>query len=293
MQPVALTTPPLRAVRLDDGMRLTYRELGAGPPIVLLHGWPTSSYLWRNVMRAIARHNCVLAVDLPGFGGSDKPLDRRYTFDLFARALDGFFDKLEVDELGLAGHDLGGPIAVHWALRNPGRVSRLALLNTLLYPEFSSAVLDFVRALSAPGSRDALTGPDGLADIMRLGLADESTLTDDVLAAVRAPFADPAARAALAAAGIGLSRRGFAEIAVGLPALDMPVRVVYGERDRVLPDVADTMARVAGDVPHAEVTALPDCGHFLQEEAPERVGELLAEFFGVGFDVRAGLGALP
>jgi haloalkane dehalogenase len=57
------------------------------------------------------------------------------------------------------------------------------------------------------------------------------------------------------------------------------VRIVYGERDRILPDIAETVARVKRDVPQAEVTALPDCGHFLQEEAPAEIGELLAEFF--------------
>jgi pimeloyl-ACP methyl ester carboxylesterase len=57
------------------------------------------------------------------------------------------------------------------------------------------------------------------------------------------------------------------------------VRVIYGERDRILPDVGETMARVKADLPQAEVTALPDCGHFLQEEAPGEIGALLARFF--------------
>ena len=59
----------------------------------------------------------------------------------------------------------------------------------------------------------------------------------------------------------------------------MPVRILYGERDRILPDVAQTMARVKHDLPQADVTALPDCGHFLQEEAPDRIGAKLATFF--------------
>jgi haloalkane dehalogenase len=59
----------------------------------------------------------------------------------------------------------------------------------------------------------------------------------------------------------------------------MPVRVIYGERDQILPDIAETVARVQGDLPQAEVTALPQCGHFLQEEAPEEIGSLLAGFF--------------
>ena len=72
---------------------------------------------------------------------------------------------------------------------------------------------------------------------------------------------------------------GFVEIARLLPSLAMPVRVIYGERDRILPDVGETMTRVKQDLPQAEVTALPECGHFLQEEAPDEVGALLARFF--------------
>src|SRR2546423_5655230 len=272
------TTTQVQTVTLDDGWTLAYRELGVGPPVLLLHGWPTSSFLWRNVMPAIARTNCVVALDLPGFGDSDKPATR-YSFDFYERALDGFLDRLEMDPVGLAGHDIGGPIAVHWALRNRDRVTGIALLNTLLYSEFAPGIVEFVTQLSNPATRDALTSPDAVADFIRLGLHDQSRLTDEVREEVQRPFRTAAARLALAGAGIGLGRRGFIEIAHQLPTLELPVRIVYGERDRVLPDVADTMQRVRRDLPHAEVTALPDCGHFLQEEAPEQVGELLAAFF--------------
>ena len=262
-----------------DGLRLGYRELGEGPPVLLLHGWPTSSFLWRAVMEPIARANRVLALDLPGFGASDKPLGIRYGFDFFGRTLDGFLAHLGVDRLGLAVHDLGGPIGLHWALDRPDRVSRLALLNTLVYPEMSEATKEFVRACSTPGPREKITSPEGLESILRDGLADPATLRPDVLAAVQEPFRTPQACRALADAGIGLSLKGFAQMARRLPTLDVPVRIVYGERDRVLPDVAQTMARVKADLPQAEVTALPDCGHFLQEEKPAEVGSLLARFF--------------
>jgi pimeloyl-ACP methyl ester carboxylesterase len=247
--------------------------------VLLLHGWPTSSFLWRNVMPAIARRNRVVALDLPGFGASDKPLGVRYGFELFDRALDGFLAALGIDETGIAVHDLGGPIGVHWALHRPERVTRVALLNTLVYPEFSDAVLEFIRLCSTPGLREQITGPQGLEAVMRLGLADETNLTDDVLAGVREPFASEDSRRALADAGIGLELQGFEEIARLLPSLSVPVRIVYGEQDRILPDVGETMARVKRDLPQAEVTGLPDCGHFLQEEAPAKVGELLAGFF--------------
>ena len=262
-----------------DGLRLAYRDLGDGPPVLLLHGWPTSSFLWREVMRPIARASRVVALDLPGFGASDKPVGIRYSFDFFGRTLDLFLAHLGIDQLGLAVHDLGGPVGLHWALNRPGRLTKLALLNTLVYPEFSEAVKEFVRACATPGLREQITSPAGLESILRDGLADPAKLSPEVLAAVQEPFRTPETRRALADAGIGVSRKGFVQIARRLPALRIPVRVVYGSRDRVLPDVAATMARVKADLPQADVTTLPDCGHFLQEDAPEEVGAWLARFF--------------
>jgi haloalkane dehalogenase len=247
--------------------------------VLLLHGWPTGSFLWREVMTPIARANRVVAVDLPGFGVSDKPVDVRYNFAFFGRVLDQFLARLGIEQLGLAVHDLGGPIGLHWLLDRPGRVTRLALLNTLVYPEFSDAVKDFIRACASPESSEKLTSPEGLEEILRDGVADRASLDSETLAALLEPFRTPESRRALAAAGIGLERRGFVAIAQKLPSLRIPVRIVYGERDRLLPDVAATMARVKADLPHAEVTAFPDRGHFLQFEAPERLGDLLGRFF--------------
>lgn len=273
------TTLELSKVTLDDGMALTYRELGSGAPVLLLHGWPTSSHLWRNVMPAIARTNCAIAVDLPGYGGSDKPLDIRYDFDLFDRVLDGFLDKLEMDRIGLVVHDLGAPYGLHWMLRNRDRVTKLAILNVLVYPQFRPSVIEFVKTLMNPETRDSIVGPDGLTQLLRDGLADKSKATPELLAAILEPFREPPAREALAAAATNLNPKGFAEYADRLPELDLPVRIIYGERDEVLTDIADTVDRLRKDLPQAEVFPLPHCGHFLQEDDPERVGELLAEFF--------------
>lgn len=269
----------VQTMTLGDGLTVGYRELGSGPPVLLLHGWPTSSFLWRRVMPLLAERNRVVALDLPGFGASDKPVDVRYGFDLFEQAIEGALDRLGIDEVALVGHDLGGSVAVHWALRQPTRVTRLALLNTLLYPEMPDTVMDFVATLRSDTDRHRLTSDQGLAEVMRTGVADEGVVTEEVLAGVQGPFRSDADRLALAHAGIGLSIKGFAEIADGLPSLRMPVRVVYGEQDRLLPGVADTMARLAEDVARIEVTALADVGHFLQEEDPVQVADLLATFF--------------
>ncbi|TFH26819.1 MAG: alpha/beta hydrolase, partial [Myxococcales bacterium] len=89
---------------------------------------------------------------------------------------------------------------------------------------------------------------------------------------------DPAARQALIKAGSGLGTKGLTEIANKLPTFKAPVRLIYAENDRILPDIAKTMQRLQRDLPGAELTVLPNCGHFLQEDEPERVGQLIAEF---------------
>lgn len=270
-----------------DGLRLHYTTAGEGEPVLLLHGWPTSSFLWRNVMPEIAAGNRVIALDLPGFGRSDKPLDASYSFFFYERVLDGFLAALDIETTSLAVHDLGGPLGVFWACRNPQKLRRLALLNTLIYPNPSWAVILFVLSTKLPLVRSFMASPRGLAMAMRIGISDRSRVTEEVVQGVQAPFTGPDSRRALLRAGHGLSPKGFAEMAERLPSLTVPVRIIYGEKDRILPDVAKTMARVQRDLPQAEVTALADCGHFLQEEAPQEIGRLLAEFFSADGDLSA------
>ena len=262
-----------------DGLTVAYVDEGAGPPLLLLHGWPTSSFLYRNVVPFLARDHRVIAPDLPGFGASSKPVDRQYSFELHAAVLDALVERLDLDDLGLVVHDLGGPIGVHWALHRPNLVSRLAILNTLLYPEFDPSVIEFVTQLLDENRRDELVSDAGLREILRVGVGDADALSAEALDGIAAPFATADDRRALAAAGVGLHPDGFADIARLLPGLAIPVLGLYGAADRILPDVADTFARVGRDLPHAEIESLPDAGHILQEDAPGVVAERLVRFF--------------
>jgi haloalkane dehalogenase len=262
------------------GLRVHYLEAGSGEPVILLHGWPTSSYLWRNVIPHLAARRRVIAPDLPGFGLSEKPVGASYSFPFYERVLDGLCERLGIERTGLAVHDLGGPIGLYWALRRPGRLSALALLNTFVYPEASWAVKLFVLATYTPGVRELLVSPFGIAAVMRLGVERRERLTPDVLACYQEPFRDREARRALLAAGHGLHPDGLREIAQKLRTIQAPVRIVYGENDRILPDVGKTMARVVRDLPQAHVTLLPGCGHFVQEDAPIAVGRALREGLG-------------
>jgi haloalkane dehalogenase len=253
---------------------------GHGPPLLLLHGWPTSSFLYREITPILSTYHRVIVPDLPGFGASSKPVDRQYTFALFASVLDAFVDRLGLDDVGLVVHDLGGPIGVHWALHRAGRVSRLAILNTLLYPEFDPSVIEFVSQLLDETRREELVSDAGLREVLRIGVSEPDALRAEALDGIAAPFETADDRRALAAAGVGLHPGGFAEIARLLPELTIPVLGLYGTDDRILPDVADTFARVARDVPHAQIEGIAGAGHFLQEEVPAQIAARLVGFFG-------------
>ncbi|MFA9472411.1 MAG: alpha/beta fold hydrolase [Deltaproteobacteria bacterium] len=270
--------PPTSHYIQVNNLRIHYLEAGEGEPILLLHGFPTSSHLWRNVMPELAKTHRAIAIDLPGYGLSDKPLDVKYNFTFFEHILEGFCDALGIDDTHLVVHDLGGPVGLLWAVRHPERIKRLVILNTLVYPQTSWAVKLFLIALRTPGVRDYLVSPKGLVASMKFGVVHKGRLNREALTPYTAPFEDPAARQALIKAGSGLSIQGLAEIARKLPGLKGPVRLIYAENDRILPDIAKTMQRLQRDLPGAELTALPNCGHFLQEDEPERVGKLISEF---------------
>jgi haloalkane dehalogenase len=262
-----------------DGLAVAYTDEGEGPPLLLLHGWPTSSFLYRHITPVLARDYRVVVPDLPGFGASSKPTDRTYSFALFASVLDALVERLGLEDLGLVVHDLGGPIGVHWALHRPGVVSRLALLNTLLYPDFDPTVIDFVMTLVDEDRRHELVSDEGLREILRVGVSDPDALSDEALDGVTAPFTSDEDRRALAQAGFGLDPDGFVDIGRLLPQLQIPVLGLYGTDDKILPDVAETFARIQRDVPHAQIQALPGAGHFLQEEVSSVLAERLTEFF--------------
>jgi len=262
-----------------DGLRLHYLAAGQGETVLLLHGWPTSAYLWRNVIPPLAKNRRVIALDLPGFGKSDKPLHGSYSFKYYERAIDGFLDKLGISQTTLVVHDLGGPVGLYWAVRHPEKVQRLGLLNTLVFPELSWAALLFGASTFVPLLNAWLVSPKGLEVAMRLGVENKHRLTPEVVAAYQAPFQDRDARKVLLKSVQRLTPKGLREIEEKLPLFqNIPVSLIFGTNDRILPDVAKTMQRVQRALPQARLSALPGCGHFLQEDEPEKVAELLAAF---------------
>ena len=181
--------------------------------------------------------------------------------------------RLQVASLSIHTLQDGDP-TVH----NPTRVRELIVLNTLAYPDFSWAVVLFAAALKFPLTHRLLTRPQGVASAIRLGVRNKSQITDEVAQLYSAPYHSRERQRLLRRSGMELSLSGFKRIAAGVSKLeDKPCALVYGDKDRILPDVAKTMQRLHESWPLSTLTALP-AGHFLQEDIPHELAAALLPF---------------
>jgi 2-hydroxymuconate-semialdehyde hydrolase len=267
-----------RPVRVRVVVHGRARDAGAGPPpLLLVHGLPTTSYVWRDVVRALEHTAGCLVPDLLGLGGSERPRARRdLALDGQAQALLGVLDALGVDRVAVAGQDLGGAVAVHLAALAPQRVAGLVLLGTAVHAD--AWPVPAVLPLLVPGIGEVSTAllhrvPSLARRLLAasLGGARQPEL-DHYLAPLLSPGAGPALLRLLRAVDLVAVEAAFRLVRAAPP----PALVLWGERDRLhrLP----YGRRVAGELPGAGWVPVADAGHLLAQERPERVAEELAGF---------------
>jgi haloalkane dehalogenase len=178
------------------GSTISYREAGVGPAVVFLHGNPTSSYLWRDVLPHLAPVARCLAPDLIGMGASGKP-PIGYRFADHADYLDAWFDALDLERVVLVGHDWGGALAFDWAARHSGRVRGVAFMETIVRPMSWADLPESARPMfqgfrrPGPGERAVL---DDNVFIEQALPRNVSNLSAADFAVYRAPYPTPESR---------------------------------------------------------------------------------------------------
>lgn len=254
-----------------------YGVAGAEPPIMLIHGLPATGSLWRDVARELGGSRLCVIPDLLGTGGSERPQSvGAYRLHNQAAALLGLLDVLGLPSVDLAGHDLGGAVAVQLASLAPGRVRSLVVLDAALHADVwpSPAALPFL----APGLSRLLAGAlarspaAGRAVLRRLmGPAAAPGELDRLAAELGTEGALAALCQVLAAVDLAPVEQALALVShAGLPAL-----VLWGVRDRSLSPAYGR--RVAAALGAAFVPIL-NAGHVLPAQRPERVAEEIAAF---------------
>jgi pimeloyl-ACP methyl ester carboxylesterase len=267
-----------------NGIRMHYRRSGEGPPVVLLHGWPQTSYCWHKIWGPLAENNTVIAPDLRGYGLTDKPRDG-YDKRTMAADVSELVRQLGFEQVSVVGHDRGGRVAHRWALDRPDEVTRLAVLDII-------PTREMWRRLDAgiargywhwlfhlqPDLPELLAGQNIAAYLgyfferwtyQRHGLDAASTYIE--------AFSAP-----------GALRAGFDDYRASFPhdashddesagrQLSMPVLALWGQAGLLgtLPTL-DIWREYANEVRGVEIS---ECGHFLAEEQPAVVLEELRAF---------------
>jgi pimeloyl-ACP methyl ester carboxylesterase len=275
-----------------NGVGVHYLRGGRGMPLVLVHGLGSSAGVeFYYNLEALAASHCVYAVDLPGFGRSDKPsLD--YTIDFFVKVLRDFMDAQGLERVALMGVSLGGRIAVGFALEFPKRVGRLILVDALgvgvprRVMAYSVLLARGIGELALSGTARALRrmNPRTIRRLWGWYLSRpgsmEQILSDDRIANHREMLGLPAYRAAYlsalrSVAGMRRIRDGVM-VEDRLSDLTMPTLLVWGRHDHIFPPShAEEAAR---QIPDAGFHVFEASGHTPQMEEPDRFNQLVLGF---------------
>jgi pimeloyl-ACP methyl ester carboxylesterase len=249
------------------------------PPVLLLHGLPSQSYGWRQVLDALAKQGFrAIAPDWIGFGFSDAP-DRRdfaYTPEAYCKALEDFVQQLELESFHLVVQGFVGSVGLQYALRHPERIQRLVILNT---PLSTAAKVPWrIRQLGLPLIGDMLTQDPLLVDRTLEG-GGLYRVEDEDLDVYRRPFlrSSDAGRSLLAAVRNLQMPTAMAEIEAGFQTWEKPVLVAWGGDDPWLS--VDLAERFVSHCPGAELTRLEKVGHYPQQDWHEKVTEAITTFF--------------
>jgi haloalkane dehalogenase len=262
-----------------DGLRLAHIDEGDGPPVVMWHGEPTWSFLWRKVLPPVRDAGFrVVCPDLPGFGRSDKPTDLGwYSYDRHAAHAGRLLEDLDVRGATFVVHDWGGPIGLRAAVEHRDRVDRLVIMDTGLFTGHQR-MSDAWRAF-----RDFVEATEDLPIGFLVQGGAHTELSDEVVAAYDAPFGSPAEKAGARAFPLMIPTApdapGAAEgrrVLEALRADERPALLLWADQDPILPlKTGEAFAAAIGREPPRVIEG---AGHFLQEDRGEEIGSLIAEW---------------
>jgi pimeloyl-ACP methyl ester carboxylesterase len=258
------------------GGKVSYDVLGDGPPVVLVHGTPSWSYLWRNVANELAGRFSVYLCDLLGYGTSEKREGQDVSIGAQTRLLAELLDLWRVEQPCVAGHDIGAAITLRLMLLENRRFRRVALCDAVAIAPwitpFSRHVQNYIEAFQ--------TVPEHIhrqmiATHLRTAIARD--MSDAELEPYLRPWLGPAGQTAYYRQVAQFDERYTREIEARYGEIVTPTLVLWGEKDGWLaPEVGQ---RLAGAIPGAHLMTVPNAGHFVQEDNPGAVLQALGTFF--------------
>ncbi|HWC13759.1 MAG TPA: alpha/beta hydrolase [Actinomycetota bacterium] len=282
-----------RAVQAGS-TEIFHREVGNGPAILMLHGFPQTGHCWRGVAERLSSRFRVLAPDVPGFGASAAP--PVHDAATVARILFDYLEAVDAPQAVVAGHDWGGAFALWMALDRPDRVRRLVLTNTA-FRELSPLHSWYIWLFNIPLLPELafrFTGDQILSVFLRgaTPAAQRSVFEGEPLRIYQEAYSDPERVASALAYYRTVTRKALTrQVRVrlgrgvvrtdaidggGRREIEMPTLIVWGMKDPALPP--SLLRGMKRDIPQAEIVELDDVGHFVPEEAPDELATAIDAF---------------
>jgi pimeloyl-ACP methyl ester carboxylesterase len=262
---VRRSLPADRFVRVGDQL-VHVEQAGSGEPVVLIHGFGASTYSWRKVMPALAASHRVVAIDLNGFGYTQRPKSRAsYTREAQAKLVLGTLDALGIDRAHIVGHSYGGGLTLYLASRHPERFRTMVLVDSSAptYANDRRSRFAALRPLDVLFVRSVVLRPGMVRKGLLRSYYDDSLVTPELVQA----YLDRLAIEGVGGAFYGLTAPAPAGEPVELEKIAVPSLVIWGAHDVLISP--ETGRRAAARLPHAEFVLFDKSGHLPMEEEPE------------------------
>lgn len=265
----------------EDAVKLAVHASGKGRPLIFLHGLGASSYTWHKIAPALAKTHRVIAIDLKGFGQSDKPLDGRYSIFDQARLVQDYIVRNDLREATLVGHSYGGGVALAVALNmmdaRQRNLSRLVLIDSIAYRQ---PIPFFFQVLRTP-----LIGQIGLSLIppevqmeraLSLAYYEEDKVSPETVNNYASALYSEGGRHALLSTIEALDPVQADELSKRYKELRLPTLVLWCHYDKIVP--VRIGLRLASELPNARLEVMRQCGHIPHEEQPEDTARAIKTF---------------
>jgi pimeloyl-ACP methyl ester carboxylesterase len=251
-----------------DGLRVHYQEKGSGAPLVLIHGYTASTFVWKDVFEPLAEQFRVIAVDLKGFGFSAKP-DGDYTRRAQGELVVRLLDHLKIDRAILCGSSMGGEAGLNAAHYHPERVAALILVDSagVTVPGGGSVSPGIAEwpVIGPAVATLALTSDSLVRDGLRKSFYDDLLVTDEQVEAYYRPLKT---RGGQRAAFLARRQAGLYPIEPEINKIWQPTLIVWGAEDELIP--LEAGRRLNALIANSRLVVFDKCGHLPQAEAPER-----------------------
>ncbi|MBA2368660.1 MAG: alpha/beta hydrolase [Candidatus Protochlamydia sp.] len=257
-------------------INLHYVEKGEGPNhILLIHGFRLHTYTWRHLIYPLSKAGYhVWALDLAGYGLSDKPQHASYNPEFFLKQIEDFLTAKNISSVHIIGNSMGGGLALNFVLDHPEKVKSLVLISPLGYPLDLPFYLSFTRHLGPLWT--PFLGTIGVRQGLKGVLFDSKSVTEEQVAAYALPYRFSGGSTASLLTLKQFDKERLVRLSKEYPSIENPALIIWGDDDQLIP--IDHFHQFNADFPNSECLLVNYCGHLPHEEKPEIVLEAIFKF---------------